>query len=332
MPNDKKKNSPFRSIFRIVYAGLTFTGLVTLTLSSPIAQAEPRTISIPAQPLAFALDSLDTQAKIKVHYSQETVGGKRVPDIKGEFSPTRSFSDLQKTTINDEKFSPRWGLLYKLIPWVSLYGNYTEALSGNAGQLANGAPMHAQRSRSYETGAKTETFDGRLISTLAFFEIFKSNLSTQNLAAFNPVDGVGIGEARSRGVELDITGQVTRDLNIIATYAYTDARISKDTSGLGLIGHRLTNIPVYSGSLWARYQVSSGFSVGAGAYYRGDRFGNNENNFALPAYTCVDMFAAYMHKVGQSRLATQLNTNNSLNARYCMNSNVLNEGGIRVRA
>ena len=238
---------------------------------------------------------------------------------------------LSRSTVKDQKFSPRVGLLYDVTNWLAIYGNYVESL-GNAGGYgavtfnfdANGlgSPLHASSSTSYEGGLKVQAFNKRLMSTLAFFEIDKSNMATRDLSSSNPFATTNTGKARSRGIEFDISGAVTKELSLIGSYAYTDARFTSNNDGLQ--GNLLANVPKHSGSIWAKYQLlSERLSVGLGGNFRGDRQGDNQNTFLMPGYATMDTFIAYNFKLmGHSKLTTQLNVNNILDKRYFINSNV----------
>ncbi|MFP3335841.1 TonB-dependent receptor, partial [Pseudomonas sp. SIMBA_064] len=75
------------------------------------------------------------------------------------------------------------------------------------------------------------------------------------------------GEVNSRGVELDLTGQLSDHWSLIGSYAFTDAKVTKDPD---LEGNRLQNVAKHSGSLSAVYDFGSLFGgdklrVGAGA-------------------------------------------------------------------
>ena len=148
-----------------------------------------------------------------------------------------------------------------------------------------------------------------------------------------------IGEAVSEGLEIDVSGKLTDNLNIIASYAYTDTEITKDSSclddfsgtngtclnpGVGNMGHRLPNAALHSGSLWATYDFDnsfgqnwlSGLSLGTGVFIVGQREGDFENTFQLPGYVRWDASASYKWEIGKSRLTAQLNIRNLLDKRY----------------
>ncbi|MGH7908654.1 MAG: TonB-dependent siderophore receptor [Thermodesulfobacteriota bacterium] len=230
-----------------------------------------------------------------------------------------SLDAIQEDTLRDEKFSPRVGLVYQPWPWLSLYGNYVESLGASGGRSADGSPLPPQEGEQYEVGLKTEFFDGRLSSTLAFYHLTKANLPAADLSTPERGDSIAIGEARSRGIEFDISGQLTERLSVIGTYALTDAEITKETLGGGLQqpgkpGDPLPGAREHSGSLWAKYEIlPERFEVGTGVFFAGKSPGILVDT---PGYGRWDAFAAYHFRLGGSRLTAQVNVNNILDKEY----------------
>ncbi len=223
-----------------------------------------------------------------------------------------SFSDIE---IN--KFNPRVGILYQPWQWLSVYGNYIESIGApNNGRTRSGTPFSPESAEQYEAGFKTELFDKRLTSTIAFFHLTKTNVLTPD--PNDPQFSVAIGEARSQGIEVDVSGQITDELNLIGTYAWTDTKITQDTRGNQ--GNRLPFAPLHSGSLWLKYDPQQtflrGFSFGAGVFAADKRFGDNQNSFSDGAYARVDVMAAYKFNIGPTRLTTQVNINNVTDTEY----------------
>lgn len=217
---------------------------------------------------------------------------------------------------DNQKFSPRVGILYQPVPWLSVYGNYTESLgSANLGTAYGNQPIKPEIGEQFEIGFKTEFFDQRLSSTVSFYHLTK-----QNVQVSDP-DHIGFsiaaGEARSQGIEVDIKGRVTDQLNMVMTYAYTDARITKNGSNTNnWQGKRLINVPEHQASLWGTYQLTPEFKVGIGGTLVGSRAGQLSSNLELPGYARMDMMAAYVKPIGKTRLTTQLNINNVLDKEY----------------
>ncbi|WP_019866471.1 TonB-dependent siderophore receptor [Methylovulum miyakonense] len=232
---------------------------------------------------------------------------------------TVSFANPADT--KSEHFSPRVGLLYHPWSWLSLYGNFTESLgSNNGGRSRTGQPFTPQIATQYEAGVKTELFDGRLTSSIAYFYLTKQNVLTPD--PVNSQFSVALGEARSQGIEFDMKGQVSDAVSLIGTYAYTDARITKSNSDD--LGNRLLNVPEHSGSIWGKYDFVNtplqGLSFGSGVYLASQREGDNANSFQLPGYARLDAMAAYSMNVVGTKLTTQLNVNNLLDKRYFASS------------
>ncbi|WP_085216171.1 TonB-dependent siderophore receptor [Methylomagnum ishizawai] len=232
-----------------------------------------------------------------------------------------SFGNIQMTPVNDDAFNPRVGVLYQPWSWLSVYGNYVESFgTPNGGQSASGQPFSPETAQQGEVGIKTEWFDQRLNATLAFYDITKRNILTPD-----PNDirfSVSVGEARSRGVELDFTGKLTPNWSLLGSYAYTDAKITKDNSGNE--GNQLMGVPLNSGNLWTKYEfdagVLEGLSIGTGVFARGQRQGDNANSFQLPGFTRWDASIAYSFKQLGSKITTQFNVYNLLDKTYYASS------------
>lgn len=228
-----------------------------------------------------------------------------------------------------DNFSPRIGLLYQPVSWLGAYVNYVNGFNAfNPGTPLNGGSFEPERSKEMEFGLKGEWLDGRLHSTLAFFELTKTNIKSQLPAPFTNFYAT-TGAARSRGIEFDLQGQLTDYWNMVATYTYMEAMVTQGNnspfSGVGQAGNRLENIPRNAASLWSTYDFSKfgiqGFSAGAGVYLVGERAGNVDNSFNIPGYARVDSMLKYRHKVGPSNVTLQFNIENLLNKEYMASSN-----------
>ncbi|MDP3330786.1 MAG: TonB-dependent siderophore receptor [Methylococcaceae bacterium] len=269
-------------------------------------------------------------------------GGRQDWAENGNGESSTSHSNITMQNTRNQFFSPRVGILYQPWQWLSVYGNYVESMgSNNGGRSSTGQPFGPQTATQYEGGIKTEFFEGQLNSTLAYYDLTKQN--TLATDPNNPLYSVAVGEARSRGVELDITGQVSENIRVIGTYAYTDTKITKDKSTVydidgnpigtnsGNQGNRLASVPLNSGSLWLKYDQNSGplkgLNFGTGVYVRGQREGNNANTFQLPGYARWDASIGYSIKHGKAKITPQLNVYNLLDKSYYDHSS--NFGNIR---
>ena len=230
----------------------------------------------------------------------------------------------RNTDLNGEKWVPRAGLVYRYNDALSLYGSYTESFKPNSSiaALAGGTVLDSatlpEQSKAWELGAKWDV-DDRISGTLALFDIKKRNVLVANFDSLtaNTVYTTA-GEVRSRGVELDLSGQLSERWSLIGGYAFTDAWVVEDPT---LKGNRLQNVPRHSGSLSAVYDAGAVLGgdrlrVGAGAHYVGERAGNPDNDFDLPAYTVADAFATYETRLDGQKARFQLNVKNLFDRTY----------------
>ena len=227
------------------------------------------------------------------------------------------------TDSNGQKWVPRAGLVYRYTDALSFYGSYTESfkpnstiapLSGSSTVLDGSiAPEEA---KSWELGARLD-IPGRVTGNIALFDIKKRNVLVANAEGPTTIYSAA-GEVRSRGLEVDLTGQLSDRWSMIGSYAYTDAEVTEDPD---YKGNKLQNVAKNTGSLSAVYDFGSVIGgdqlrVGAGARYVGERAGNAVNDFDLPSYTVADAFATYDTKVEGQKVKFQLNVKNLFDRTY----------------
>jgi len=266
------------------------------------------------------------QDQITLFDKLHIMGGGRydwVTQATGNSSISATDAAANRTELNNERFSPRVGVLYRAWDWLSLYGNYVESLgSANSAFDINGKLLEPETGEQYEVGFKTAFFDERLTSSVAFYQLTKQNMA---VGVLGTPYSVAIGEARSQGVEIDISGQVTDGLSLIASYAYTDASVTKGDNE----GKRLWNVPRNAGSLWAKYDLQQeavrGLSVGAGVYFQDQREGDIANDFQLPGYGRLDALVKYQLPLAKAKTTLQFNIENLLDHQYYASSSPFNK-------
>lgn len=127
----------------------------------------------------------------------------------------------------DREFSPRAGLVFQPIEDLSLYASYTESfLPFVFAVSADGSPFEPEFGEQIEVGIKRDWFEGRLSTTLAVFELTRANVLTPD--PDNSNFSIQTGEQRSRGVEVDISGEILPGWNVISSLTYLDAQITED--------------------------------------------------------------------------------------------------------
>jgi iron complex outermembrane receptor protein len=265
-------------------------------------------------------DSLFFQDAIHLTDQWILVGGARYQmydQYAGKGVPFKANTDG-----NGQKWVPRAGLVYRYTDELSFYGSYTESFKPNStiaalndGSVLQG-DLQPEQSKAWELGTKLD-IPGRITASAALFDITKRNVLVSVGSGVDTVYSVA-GEVRSRGLELDASGQLSERWSLIGSYAYTDAEVTKDPA---LHGKRLQNVAKHTGSLSAVYDVGSliggdDLRVGAGARYVGQREGDANNSFNLPGYTVADVFASYNTKIDGQKVKFQVNVKNLFDRTY----------------
>ena len=265
-------------------------------------------------------DSLFFQDAIHLTDQWILVGGARYQmydQYAGKGVPFKANTDG-----NGQKWVPRAGLVYRYTDELSFYGSYTESFKPNStiaalndGSVLQG-DLQPEQSKAWELGTKLD-IPGRITASAALFDITKRNVLVSVGSGVDTVYSVA-GEVRSRGLELDASGQLSERWSLIGSYAYTDAEVTKDPA---LQGNRLQNVAKHTGSFSAVYDVGSliggdDLRVGAGARYVGQREGDANNSFNLPGYTVADVFASYNTKIEGQKVKFQLNVKNLFDRTY----------------
>ena len=213
------------------------------------------------------------------------------------FAPTAS-----ESTRSDDGFSPRVGVVYQPIEEVSLFTSYRRTFAPNTATTVAGDILEPERGEQFEIGAKAELLSGRLAASLAYFDITLQNVATPdpNFPRFS----VATGKQRSQGVEFDLIGEILPGWNLVTNYAYTDARITEDNSGLE--GNRLYSVPEHNVNLWTTYDIQAGplegLGFGLGLNYISERFGDNANSFTVDDYFLTNAAVSYRRNNWQAGL------------------------------
>lgn len=244
---------------------------------------------------------------------------------------TNAVFGMPGTEPNKQSFTtPRLGAVWQFAPNQSIYAQYQDSVAANNGRDAvTGAALDSERARQIEIGHKIELFDGKLSSTVALFELTKRNRGATVPDPLSPTltNVVTIGKAVARGLEWDVSGQLTKKLSLIGSYAYTDAKVTEDPTYQGM---KLANVARHTASLWARYAIDSQWTVGGGVFAQSQRQGDSGNTFQLPGYARVDAMVAYRFALGSSKASLQFNLDNVFNRKYYTGSHQFLQDWIKL--
>ena len=146
-------------------------------------------------------------------------------------------------------------------------------------------------------------------------------LNRNNVAVTNPATSIAdqlVDGQRSTGVELGLSGKVSKAWSIHGGYARQDAKLLATTSATALNGAAIGMVPHSTASLWNRYDFTPALGVGLGLVHRTDMFTSTSNAVVLPAYTRAD---AALYYAVSAQLRLQLNVENLGDKKYYLYAN-----------
>ena len=301
----------------------TTIGGNTTSVSAPLSSP---TVSLPVEFRQGATDAdNDGVATVAALYAQDqvvltstvqAVVGLRYDSFKVDFRNNRTAADFSS---RDGLLSPRVGVIYKPTVPVSIYGSYSLSYLPRAGEqlsslsLTNQA-LDPEEFRNYEVGAKWDVLPVLALTTAVY------QLDRGNVAVADPVDptrSILVDAQRTRGLEIGLSGNVTRDWSLIGGYAFQDGDITQSISATAVAGAVLAQLPKHSFSLWNRYDISPRWGVGVGVIHRSDMFTSTDNLVTLPGYTRVDG-GLFMNVT--PKLRAQLNVENLFDEEYYLSA------------
>ncbi len=263
--------------------------LASIRVADPVQGALPGTFAF--------FRTVDVRARFLAPYVQDQIGiGDRVDIVAGV-----RWDDVDQTTTtagiataeDGRRASPRLGIVWHAVPSVALYANWSTSFRPRTAAQADGGTAPPETGRQYEAGVKFTPADGRLIASAAIFDIVKNNV-----ASADPVNNgfvIVTGQQRSRGAEVDLSGEVLPGWRWIVGAGYLDATVTRDT--VIPVGNRLRGVPEWSGNLWTTYRIPAGplggAMLGGGAIRVGARAGDLANSYSVPGYTRFDLTAGY---------------------------------------
>lgn len=209
---------------------------------------------------------------------------------------------------DDKVFTPRIGLSYTILKGFTTYGLYDRTIVPQAGITSTGEAIQPMKGRSAEIGFKKNWMNGRWNTTIALYDISRSNIMQTD--PDNSLYKVQVGKTAARGVDIDVMGQLFKGMNVIINYAFNDAKVTGD------VNKTLINTPTpmyvkHIQNTWLNYELPCALSFSLGYQYqgqRGERY-TTATQYKTPDYFRLDGGMGYQYK----KIKVNLLVNNLLN-------------------
>lgn len=215
-----------------------------------------------------------------------------------------------------DRWNPIFGLIITPVKNINVFGSYTTttSLRQSNNKLAEGGFGGPQDTKQFEAGVKSSWFNEQLLFNVTYFNAKNTNLLAQlytEAGVAVPNTYVKAGNLSRQGVEIDVTGKITNNLQVMMGYAYLDAQY-KD-SPVYAEGSAPMNAPKHTANGWINYQFDGslkGLTIGGGVYFVGARPVNEYSltpdtahgtmagvkPFDMPDYTTFNAQVSYTYK------------------------------------
>ena len=236
------------------------------------------------------------------------IGGLRVSNYDLSY---KTYGNGAATTVlgaNQTFVDPRASLVWEPTPSQTYYFSYASSTTP-AGSFITTMPanlnagnqsLDPERNQIFELGAKFSLMNNRLGLYGSLFRIEKDGAYVTD-----PVSGstTQSGDSqRNQGVELGVTGQLTRDWNLSANYVFMDSETTRSATAANR-GRRIQYVPRHAASVWTTYEAFRDtpyqLTVGGGVTWRSMAYLNADNSASVPSNFALD--AMLSHSFGERR-------------------------------
>ncbi|MBP7172913.1 MAG: TonB-dependent siderophore receptor [Cloacibacterium sp.] len=213
-------------------------------------------------------------------------------------------------------FSPKAGLIYQHNDNFMAFASYTNSFTPNTGFNIHDEPLAPSIIDQYEIGIKKNLWNNTIAVNLTAYQIENSNLAQMaildkngNLNSNANIKELS-GKTRSRGVELDITGNPLPNLQLIGGFSYNNMVYvsTPNSKGSFVEGERLVRTPATTANASVFYTLPKyikGLKLGATAFYTGNRWAGWNNTkgqtqvnrlIEVGDFTTLDLSIGYQFK------------------------------------
>lgn len=218
------------------------------------------------------------------------------------------------------EFDPYAGLIYDIDSTYSAYVSYTGIFNPQTDYRdIKGNVLTPAKGKTTEIGLKGDYLDGRLHASVALFDtrldngaqIVAGTYTPSGAQAYESVDGT-----KSRGIEMDLQGELARGWNIYAGLAHFTA---KDGDGVRLN----SQLPRTTAQLFTTYQLPGSWNrltLGGGVkwqsrFYEAANSGTSTLGGEQASYALVSLMGRYVIAKGTD---VSVNVNNLLDRKYAL--------------
>lgn len=180
--------------------------------------------------------------------------------------------DVYSGDAKNKKTTPRIGASYSVDKNTAVYFLKDEAFLENYGKNWQGISFAPITGGNEEVGIKRDWMKGKWNTAISLYRITRNNVLTtdfDHVKRYAPDSSVleyhqrQSGQQQTKGVEVDIKGQIVNGLDIIINYAFTEAEVTKDSEAKN-VGVQVPGSSRHVQNTWLTYKIDKGLLTGLG--------------------------------------------------------------------
>ncbi|MCI3945926.1 TonB-dependent siderophore receptor [Pseudomonas syringae] len=218
------------------------------------------------------------------------------------------------------EFTPYAGLVYEIDTTYSAYVSYTGIFNPQTDYRdSKGNVLTPTKGKTKEIGLKGAYMDGRLNASVALFHTELDNAAQMIAGTYTPAGAqayTGSDGTKSRGIELDLQGELAHGWNVYTGIAHFTAQ---DGDGVRLN----SQIPRTTAQLFTTYQLPDAWSkltLGGGVkwqsrFYQSPGIGTSTLGGEQDSYALVSLLGRYAIT---KQVTAAVNVNNVLDKKYAL--------------
>lgn len=225
------------------------------------------------------------------------------------------------------RISPAAGIVYRITPQWSVYGNYIESLSpgqtaastatinGTTYTVSNAnASLSPYASKQKEIGTKFER--NGFGAGLTLFH-------TDKPRSLYVAEGNGTarftseGKDRHQGAEVSVYGEVAKGVKLLGGVTFLDAK-QKSTGSATTDGKRTIGVPKTQANIGLEWEVPKvqGLAFDGRMIYTGSSYADSANTLKVGGWTRFDLGARYRTQIGSHEATFRARIDNLANKKY----------------
>ncbi|SDF61776.1 MULTISPECIES: TonB-dependent receptor [unclassified Duganella] len=221
------------------------------------------------------------------------------------------------------EITPYAGAVCDLDANHSLYASWTEIFQPQSTVDASGNLLKPVTGTNYEAGVKGEYFGGALNASLAVFQVSQENRAMSDRDGPSPCPSTGstfcsraAGKVESKGVEMEVSGELTPGWQMTAGYTYVSAKFVTDSNAANIGKLFDPDLPRHQFKLSTSYRLPGELQrwrVGGSVNTQNAIYSSDDDRITHGGYSVVGLHAAYQFN---EKLGLRLNVNNLFDKVY----------------